>query len=63
MLRVAVVDDHKLFRKGLARLISGFDGIEVIMEAENGKQLLDQLEDTAIDFLLIDLQMPQLDGF
>ena len=63
MLRTAVVDDHKLFRKGLSRLIAGFDEVEVVLEAENGRDLLDQLKTIAIDFLLIDLQMPELDGF
>jgi len=63
MLRTAVVDDHKLFRKGLSRLISGFDGVEVVLEAENGRDLLEQLKAVTIDFLLIDLQMPELDGF
>ena len=62
MLRTAVVDDHKLFRKGLSRLISGFDGVEVVLEAENGRDLLEQLKAVTIDFLLIDLQMPELDG-
>lgn len=63
MLKIAVVDDHKLFRKGLSKLISGFDGINVVLEAENGKVLLELLKTTAVDFLLIDLQMPELDGF
>lgn len=63
MLKIAVVDDHRLFRKGLSKLISGFDGINVVLEAENGRVLLDLLKSTAVDFLLIDLQMPELDGY
>jgi len=63
MLRVAVTDDHTLFRKSLSFLINSFKNMEVILEASNGQELLEKLKHQAIDILLLDLQMPKMDGF
>lgn len=63
MLRVAVTDDHTLFRKSLSFLINSFKNMEVVLEASNGQELLEKLKHQAIDILLLDLQMPKMDGF
>ncbi len=63
MLRIAIVDDHQLFRKSLSLLISTFDGIQVVIEANNGKEFIETLEDTPIDLVLLDIQMPEMDGY
>lgn len=63
MLRIGIVDDHKLFRKSLALLISTFEGVSVVIEAKNGREFIDALEDTAIDLVLLDIQMPEMDGY
>ena len=63
LVRVAVVDDHLLFRKGLHALISGFANMEVLFEAGDGQKLLERLDLGIIpDVILMDLQMPGLDG-
>ena len=62
-VRLAIVDDHILFRKGLRALLSGFAGIEVVGEAGNGQELLESLDQgLRPDVVLMDMQMPVLDG-
>ncbi|GAB3227593.1 hypothetical protein GCM10027346_11130 [Hymenobacter seoulensis] len=62
-IKLAVVDDHILFRKGLRALISGFPGMEVVFEAGDGQELLERLDQGTIPHVvLMDLQMPVLDG-
>lgn len=63
MLRIAIADDHILFRKSLKLLIASFDNMEVVAGASNGIELLEKLETTSADILLLDLQMPEMDGF
>jgi two-component system response regulator DegU len=62
-ITVAIADDHHLIRKSLALLIGIFDGIEVGLQAENGRDLIEKLEFTPVDVVLLDIQMPILDGF
>lgn len=61
-IRVAIADDHALFRRGLANILKTYDSIEVIMEAQDGQDLLTQLAFQVPDVVLLDLQMPVLDG-
>jgi len=63
MIRVGITDDHVLFRKGLNLLVSNFQNIKVVLEASNGKELIEKLKHDSIDILLLDLQMPEMDGF
>lgn len=63
MLRVAITDDHTLFRKSLGMLVNNFADMQVVLEAGNGSELLDKLQNTPADILLLDLQMPEMDGF
>jgi two-component system response regulator DegU len=63
MLKVGIVDDHRLFRKSLALLIGTFVDTEVHIDACNGREFLDKLEDTPIDLVLLDIEMPEMDGF
>jgi two-component system response regulator DegU len=63
MIRIAIVDDHQLFRKSLSLLISTFDSIHVAIEASNGKEFINALEETTVDLVLLDIQMPELDGY
>lgn len=64
MIHLALADDETLFRKGMRILIEGFEGMEVVLEAEHGQDLLDKLAtaDPLPNVLLLDLNMPQLNG-
>jgi two-component system, NarL family, invasion response regulator UvrY len=63
-IKIAVVDDHKLFRDGIVELIRGFSGYTVIIEADNGSDLIHQISaGTPPDIVLLDVNMKQMDGF
>lgn len=62
MIRVFIVDDHTLIRDGLRTLLTADPLFEVVGEAGNGQELLDQLPTVATDVVLLDLNMPVLDG-
>lgn len=60
--RVAIADDHQLFRTGLAQLLSAHEDLRVVLEVSNGQELLDQVRKTAPHVVLLDLEMPVMDG-
>jgi DNA-binding NarL/FixJ family response regulator len=63
-IKVAMADDHTLLCNALANLINGFDGFKVVHQASNGKQLTDYiLAGAPVDVVLLDLNMPVMDGF
>ena len=62
MIRVFIVDDHTIIRDGLRTLLQADPLFEVVGEAGNGQDLLDQLPTVAADVVLLDLNMPVLDG-
>ena len=59
---VAIVDDHQLFRNGLKFIINSEPDIEVVIEASNGKEFLAFLENYNPDVVLMDINMPEMDG-
>lgn len=62
--KVALVDDHKLFRDGLAGLIRNFEGYDVLIEADNGSNFINQIAEFGIpDIVLLDINMKGMDGF
>jgi DNA-binding NarL/FixJ family response regulator len=61
---IAVVDDHTLFRKGLISLINVFPNFDVILEASNGKDFIQQLNPEQLpEIVLMDISMPEMDGY
>src|SRR5208282_5214265 len=61
-IRIVVADDHPIFRDGLCKLLALEDDFEVIAQAQDGRQVLDVLQQHEPDILLLDLKMPGLDG-
>src|ERR1051325_2843983 len=62
VIKVAICDDHALFRTGVKTALSNRKDIQMIAEAENGMQLLNLLKHITPDVLLLDIQMPIMDG-
>jgi DNA-binding NarL/FixJ family response regulator len=61
-IRIIITDDHQLFRNGLKILLNAFPEFEVIAEASNGAEFLKILKDTSADIVLMDINMPEMDG-
>ncbi len=57
-----IVDDQRLFREGIKSLLKTHDGIDVVAEAEEGSQAVTMAPDAAPDVILLDLNMPGIDG-
>lgn len=63
MISIIIADDHKLFREGLTALLHDENDLRVIGHANNGNELLEQLAQTSPKVVLLDVNMPELDGF
>lgn len=61
-IKVAIADDHQIFRKGVILSMRGYTDIKFVMEAENGEDLLAKIPEAAPDVILCDLKMPIKDG-
>src|ERR671912_1315229 len=63
-IKVAIADDHKIFRKGVILSLRPYTNIKFVLEAENGQELLNNLPATEEmpEVILMDLRMPQKDG-
>jgi|APFEC2959095171_1045051.scaffolds.fasta_scaffold00078_46 two-component system, NarL family, invasion response regulator UvrY len=63
-IQVALVDDHKLFRKGMVELICNFSGYTISVEANNGKEFTQLITpDNCPHIALLDINMPEMDGY
>lgn len=63
VIRVAIADDHTLFRTGVKTSLNSRPDVQIVAEAENGMQLLNLLKHIKPDIVLLDIQMPILDGY
>ncbi|WP_405067798.1 response regulator transcription factor [Kribbella sp. NBC_01510] len=63
MIRVVLADDHPVVRAGLAALLTSLDGIEVVGVASTGREAVREVITTRPDVAVLDLRMPDLDGF
>ncbi|BFH68444.1 DNA-binding response regulator [Paenibacillus dendritiformis] len=62
MIKVMIADDQEIVREGLKMILSMYEEVSVIGEVPNGKVLLEQLEVTTPDVILMDIRMPVMDG-
>ena len=62
MIRVFLVDDQTLVRQGIRSLLALAEGIEVVAEAADGKQAVEQIPQAAPDVVLMDMRMPVMSG-
>ena len=63
-IKIAIVDDHKLFREGLAALLKDYEELSILFEACNGADFFEKLKTCKkdIDVLVLDVEMPEMDG-
>src|SRR5690349_6545056 len=61
-IKIAIADDYKIFREGLKVGLSSDEDLQVMMEADNGEDLMKFLEKETPDVILMDLKMPIMDG-
>lgn len=64
-IKVALADDHNLFRKGVEEILADFENIEVIYSVQNGRELITQIDQKGVlpDVCLLDINMPEMNGF
>jgi DNA-binding NarL/FixJ family response regulator len=62
IVKVAIADDHKIFRKGVILSLRPYHNIKFVLEAENGEELIQGVESAKPDIILMDLKMPVKDG-
>src|SRR5215207_9316603 len=62
MIRVMLVDDHKVVRSGLSALLYAYDDFELVGEAADGEEAVRLCERVQPDIILMDLIMPRMDG-
>jgi DNA-binding NarL/FixJ family response regulator len=62
VIKVAVVDDHSLFRAGLVSLLKDYEELRVVIEAADGTELLEKMKRTPPHVVLLDIEMPGMNG-
>jgi DNA-binding NarL/FixJ family response regulator len=61
-IRIAIIDDHDLFREGIILVLSQIEGFEVVFDTSDGNQFVEALSGTPVDVVLMDIEMPVLNG-
>src|SRR5690606_34192291 len=61
-IKVAIADDHQIFRKGVILSLRPYTNIHFVLEADNGEELLEAIPEAMPDVILCDLKMPVKDG-
>lgn len=61
-IKIAVAEDNSMFRAGLVGMLNRIEGVQVVVEAANGKELIAKIRGTHIDVVFLDYRMPELNG-
>ena len=61
-IRVAIVDDHPMVAEGIQAILESYDDIDVVATCSSGPEILAQVKKLAADVILLDLNMPRMDG-
>ena len=61
-IKIAIADDHKIFRDGIKMALSNKDNLKILWEAEDGKDMMHKIGIKMPDVLLMDIRMPEIDG-
>ncbi|MBL4755650.1 MAG: response regulator transcription factor [Flavobacteriales bacterium] len=61
-IKIVIVDDHDLVREGLVGMLGSVDGVEVVGEAENGRMAVEQANKLHPDIIIMDVNMPEMNG-
>lgn len=62
LIKIAIADDHKIFRDGIKMALSGKDNLKMLWEAEDGKDMMHKIAIKKPEVLLMDIRMPEIDG-
>ncbi len=62
MITISIADDHQLFRQGITSLLGTIANVQVMHETETGTELMERLRKEVCDIILLDINMPELDG-
>jgi len=61
-MRIAIVDDHQIVREGIRWMLASDEEVEIVGEAGSGTELLDLLNTSEVDAILLDVRMPDMSG-
>lgn len=62
MIKIALVDDHQLLIDGIELLLKEYPTVEITITAKNGKELIETLKNQEVDIIMLDINMPEMDG-
>lgn len=62
-IKVLIADDHDIVRQGIEKILSKSDDVVVVSEASNGREVIELVKKTKIDVLLLDVEMPEKNGW
>lgn len=61
-IKVAIAEDHQILRQGLVLLLEGEENLEVVFNVGDGIELVEKVKENPLDVLILDLNMPKMDG-